>query len=122
MGLMFKNTLQQIYTKIEGALGVMIVAHDGVIVEQVSHSPDFNLELLGAEFAALLKGTQRFCGGTDLGDVEEMTIQTNQARILARFITSEYYLLLVLSSRASAGRAQHELRKAQLLLEGEFTV
>ncbi|MBI3654886.1 MAG: roadblock/LC7 domain-containing protein [Acidobacteria bacterium] len=117
---MFKNALQQISAKVEGVLGVMIVAHDGLIIEQISHSSDLNLELMGAEFSGLLKSVRRFAKGSDIGTIQEMTLQTGQARLLFRAITDEYYLLLVMEREAIGGRAQHELRKAQLLLEKEF--
>jgi len=117
---MFKSVLEKISRQVEGVLGALIVARDGIIIEQVTASSEINFELLAGEFAAIVKGLRRFARGAELGGAQEFCLQTDKARLLSMFITEEYYLLLVLDPSAGQGHARYELHKAHILLENEF--
>jgi predicted regulator of Ras-like GTPase activity (Roadblock/LC7/MglB family) len=52
--------------------------------------------------------------------VRQFSITTELVTLVVSYITSEYYLLLVLGEGGNYGRARFELRRAQLLLESDL--
>lgn len=119
---MFKAVLRGIGEQVERSLGIIIVGIDGIIIEQLSFSSDFDFEQIGAELTPLLKDVTHLLTHSELGGLEEMAILTARAKFIIRSLTRNYFILLVLSPDGSYGRARYELRKAQLVLENEFII
>jgi predicted regulator of Ras-like GTPase activity (Roadblock/LC7/MglB family) len=119
---MFKEILEEINKKVEGSLGVLIVGVDGITIEQAAAAPDFAAEQLGVEVTSLIKKATRACTDAELGNLQELALMTDKARYLIKFITPDYFLLLAMATTGNYGRARYELKKAQLMMENEFTI
>jgi len=122
--LSFIGTLTEMVDRIEGCAAGAILGVDGILIERYVHelAPSMDIDLLATEFTTLLRRSMRTATDTDLGDLQEMVLATDQMTFLARPITSEYFLLLALNPGGNIGRARFELRKAQLTLETEFAI
>jgi predicted regulator of Ras-like GTPase activity (Roadblock/LC7/MglB family) len=120
----FANTLAQIADRVEGCAAAIILGIDGIVIERVTRSmdPALDLELIVTEFTTLLRRSARTAADTGLGDLAEMVFMTDLMTFLIRPITTEYFLLLALNPGGNVGRARFELQRAQLALEGEFSI
>jgi predicted regulator of Ras-like GTPase activity (Roadblock/LC7/MglB family) len=118
----FADFLQQMIDHVDGAESAAIIGHDGMIVERAVRKPEKDLDLIAAEYTSLLNGTMRTAGDTGLGAMSEVLIATEQAVLITKVLGHEYFLLMILAPDGNIGRARFEMRKAQLILEHEFTI
>lgn len=120
---MFDGTLQAIVDKIEGAVGALIMGLDGISVARAD-GPDSEIEIdvVAAEYTALIRKSLKSADDVSLGKMRELVVAADRFAFLIMPITEEYFLVLVLGPRGGLGRARFELRKAQLILEEEFSI
>jgi predicted regulator of Ras-like GTPase activity (Roadblock/LC7/MglB family) len=117
---MFLDRLNKISNQIEGTVALSLVGKDGIPVESVSSDPEVDLELLAAEMVTQLRAINDNHRELNAGTVRQFSITTELVTLVVSYITSEYYLLLVLGEGGNYGRARFELRRAQLLLESDL--
>ncbi len=116
---MFKEVLQGIRDRVEGALAISLIGLDGIAVETIQ-SDSVPLDIMGAEFGGFVKSVR--LSNTDLhaGDVLQFALVTEKYITFLSAITPEYYVLLVMSPEGNYGRARFELEKAKHLLRDEL--
>ncbi len=119
---MFSGLLQKMVDHLDGARAAAIMGLDGIVVESASRQELLELELRAAEYSTLLHNSMRTASDTGLGDLQEMVIVTDQETLLIRLLNPSYFILLALDPATNLGRARFELRKAQLMLEPDFTL
>jgi predicted regulator of Ras-like GTPase activity (Roadblock/LC7/MglB family) len=97
---------------------------DGIAVEKVLGQPgvDANLDVAAAEFTSLVRGAQRAGVDTGLGGLRELVVSLDEAVLLMRLLSKDYFVVLALNSGGNIGRGRFELRKAELILAKEFAV
>jgi predicted regulator of Ras-like GTPase activity (Roadblock/LC7/MglB family) len=117
---MFLEQLSRISDRIGGVLALSLVAKDGLPVESVSADPDLDIEVLAAELTAQARSINENHRELDVGDVQQLSVTTDRLTLIVSTVTPEYYLLLVLGTDGSYGRARFELRRARLLLEKDL--
>ncbi len=121
---MFKDTLNSIVERTEGAIGAIIMGTDGIPVEKVllAEGADSNLDVAAAEFTSLLRNAQRTGKDTGLGSLRELVVTLEEATMVMRLFNQDYFIALALKSDGNLGRGRFELRKAELELAREFVV
>ena len=121
---MFKQALADIVEKTEGATGALIMGMDGIAVERVflPEASDTNVDVAAAEVTSLVRAALRAGTNTGLGALQEMHVNFEQASILARMFSPEYFVVLALRADGNLGRGRYELRKAELRLAREFAL
>ena len=121
---MFKNLLETIMERTEGSLGALIMGLDGISVEKVlgEAGAEANLDVAAAEFTSLVRSAQRAGNDTGLGNLKELMISLEQAVVIMRLLSRDYFVVLALSPEGNVGRGRFELRKAELQLAREFSV
>ena len=121
---MFKEALVKIVEQTEGATGALIMGMDGIAVERffLPEGSDANMDVAAAEVTSLVRGALRAGGNTGLGPLQEMFVNFEHVRILARMFSPEYFVVLTLKADSNLGRGRFELRKAELKLAREFAV
>lgn len=121
---MFKNLLETIMERTEGSLGALIMGLDGISVEKVlgDAGAEANLDVAAAEFTSLVRSAQRAGNDTGLGNLKELMISLDQAVVVMRLLSRDYFVVLALSPEGNIGRGRFELRKAELQLAKEFSV
>jgi predicted regulator of Ras-like GTPase activity (Roadblock/LC7/MglB family) len=117
---MFLEQLSRISDRIGGVLALSLVAKDGLPVESVSADPDLDIEVRAAELTAQARSINENHRELDVGDVQQLSVTTDRLTLIVSTVTPEYYLLLVLGTDGSYGRARFELRRARLLLEKDL--
>lgn len=122
---MFKDALNQIVERTDGAVAALIMGTDGIEVERVmrAEANDANLDVAAAEFASLVRNAQRTGGDTGLGSLRELVVTYDDVTFVVRLFNSEYFIALALAGdSANIGRGRFELRKADLTLAREFAI
>ncbi|HVF86226.1 MAG TPA: roadblock/LC7 domain-containing protein [Pyrinomonadaceae bacterium] len=121
---MFKEALERIVERTEGALGALIMGTDGIAVEKalLPEGSDANMDVAAAEVTSLVRNAQRAGHDIGLGGLREFVITFDTMTIIARLFTRDYFVLLALKAESNIGRGRFELRKAELDLAREFAV
>jgi predicted regulator of Ras-like GTPase activity (Roadblock/LC7/MglB family) len=121
---MFKGMLETIIQRTEGSLGALIMGTDGIAVEKVfgEAGSEANLDVAAAEFTSLVRSAQRAGNDIGLGNLRELVISLDNAVVIMRLLSRDYFVVLALSPEGNLGRGRFELRKAELQLAKEFTV
>jgi predicted regulator of Ras-like GTPase activity (Roadblock/LC7/MglB family) len=121
---MFKERLEAILNRTEGAIGALIMGIDGIAVEKVlsREGRDANLDIVAAELTTLIRNAQRMGEDIGLGGLNELVLNMEGVSVAMRLISREYFLVLALLPGGNVGRGRFELRKAELELAKEFAV
>src|SRR5262245_872082 len=122
--MMFKEKLEAVVERTEGSLGALIMGTDGLAVEKVLSEAgiDANLDVAAAEFTSFVRSAHRAGADTGVGALRELVVSLEQATIVVRCLTRDYFLVLALSPEGNLGRGRFELRKAELQLSREFAL
>jgi predicted regulator of Ras-like GTPase activity (Roadblock/LC7/MglB family) len=116
----FREELERICGRVGGALGALIIAEDGIVVERHLVDPAVDLELASVEFVGATREMRRATTEVEAGELEEMFVANRRRLTLLRQIGPGYYLLLFMAPTALVGRGRYELRRAAHALAGEF--
>ncbi len=121
---MFKETLNSIVERTEGAMGAIIMGTDGIAVEKalLVEGAEANLDVAAAEFTSLVRSAQRTGTDTGLGSLQELVIALDSMTMVMRLFNRDYFIALALKPDGNLGRGRFELRKAELALAREFVV
>ena len=121
---MFREKLQEIVERTEGALGAFIMGMDGIAVEKLllPEGQEVNLDVAAAEFTSLLRSSQRTGNDIGFGNLRELVLVYHDLSLLIRLFNPEYFVMLALRPDGNLGRGRFELRKAELDLAREFAV
>jgi predicted regulator of Ras-like GTPase activity (Roadblock/LC7/MglB family) len=116
----FKDALRQIRDRVDGALAISLIGLDGIAIESIKHD-GVPLDVLGAEFGGFIKSIKLSNTELNAGEVLQFSLITEKYITFLAAITSDYYILLVLSPDGNFGRARYELARARHLLRDELT-
>jgi predicted regulator of Ras-like GTPase activity (Roadblock/LC7/MglB family) len=105
---------------VEGVHGISLVGRDGIAIDSIVPAGDGILESISAELIGVLASFQAADLGIEAQAIRQLLVETDRAAIVLSAVTSEYYLLILMSAEGNKGRARFEARKAALLLEKEL--
>lgn len=118
---MFTERLNELSSRIEGALALSLVAEDGMPVESVSSaSSELDLDALAAELMSQVRAITLNHQELAVGDVRHLSVTTDRFTLMISAVSQDYFLMLVLDAAGNAGRARFELRRAKLLFERDL--
>ena len=117
---MLESVMDEIASRTPGFQGASVMGTDGIPLTQrvVEEGPD--LELFAAECSALLKTLSGFSSQEECGTLRAVQTGGDRWKLLLERITSDYFLLLVVTSDASLGHCRYRMRCAALALESEL--
>jgi predicted regulator of Ras-like GTPase activity (Roadblock/LC7/MglB family) len=118
---MFLERLGSISARIDGAIALSLVDHDGIPVESVSSSAELDLDAIAAELVAQVRAISAQQQELSVGEVQQFTVIAERMSFIVSSVGGGYYLLLALTPSGSLGRARFELKRASLTLEGELS-
>src|SRR5512133_453114 len=106
-----RDTLRDIVENVDGAIAVMIMAYDGIPVDEVSsEQTEFDMQLLSVEYATVLKEIRRSVEVIKAGDMEEVSITTNQTCVAIRVLNEELFIVLIMKRDCNLGKGRYLLR------------
>jgi predicted regulator of Ras-like GTPase activity (Roadblock/LC7/MglB family) len=116
----FSDVLRETVEKVDGAVSAMILASDGIPVEEYAAEKLIDLTGLGAEASAMIRDIGLAAENLGLGEAREFSIVSDTCGIIMRRINSEYYLALVIRPEGNYGKGRFILKTAVPKIEGEF--
>lgn len=116
----FSEVLKGAVESVNGAVSAMIIASDGIPVEEFYTEKFLDLADLGAEASAMIRDIESLSREMKLGEAKEFSIIAEACGIIVRRIADGYYLALVLKPEGNYGKGRFVLRRAVPLIENEF--
>lgn len=114
-----RDTLRKIVENVDGGLAAIIMAYDGIPIDEVVVAQtEFDLQLLTVEYATVLKEIKRAVAVIKVGEMEEVSIATGQVRVVMRVLNDELFAVLVMAKDGNFGKGRYLLRlKSDALAE-----
>jgi predicted regulator of Ras-like GTPase activity (Roadblock/LC7/MglB family) len=110
-GMSLRDTLRSIVENVDGGLAAMIMAYDGIPVDEVSvDQTEFDMQLLSVEYATVLKEIRRSVEVIKAGDMEEVSITTDRTCVAIRVLNDDLFVVLVIKRDGNFGKGRYLLR------------
>jgi predicted regulator of Ras-like GTPase activity (Roadblock/LC7/MglB family) len=116
----FSEVLKDTVDKVDGAVSAMIIASDGISVQEYTQEKLVDLTGLSAEASAMIRDISLAADNLGLGEAREFSIISDRCGIIMRKINPDYYLALVIKPDGNYGKGRFVLKTAVPKLEGEF--
>ncbi|HTB21679.1 MAG TPA: roadblock/LC7 domain-containing protein [bacterium] len=107
----FKAALKDMVDSVDGSIGAGLVGLDGLVIDQVSMSGDFDITVVGAEYATIVKNSSKAARNFGLGKTDEIMVSTEKATMIMTTVGEEYFIALALGLDGNLGRGRLELKK-----------
>jgi predicted regulator of Ras-like GTPase activity (Roadblock/LC7/MglB family) len=106
-----RDTLNTILQSVDGALAAIIMAYDGIPIDEAAvEQTDFDTQLLSVEYANVLKEIKRAVNVIKSGDMEEVSITTSQTLVVMRVLNDQLFIALILRRGGDIGKGRYLLR------------
>ncbi len=116
----FLEVLKDAVERVDGAVSAMIIASDGIPVQEYVSEKLIDLTGLGAEASAMIRDIGLAAENLRLGEAREFSIISDTCGIIMRKINDDYYLSLVIKPEGNYGKGRYILKTAVPKIEGEF--
>jgi predicted regulator of Ras-like GTPase activity (Roadblock/LC7/MglB family) len=114
----FDQVVAELIEQCRGARGAAIIDRDGIPVVALPRGA--SLEVLGAEFASLLRGVGEAGRELSHGELKQFWVSAENAEVIVTSMAGGYFLLLVLDPDGLTGRGRFLSRLAGERLHSEF--
>lgn len=117
----YKERLKALAEEVGGCLAAIIMGYDGIPIDEyfVEKTP-FDLQLLVAEYANLLRDIRCTVDLLENGNMQEVTITSDKLRVLVRVISAEFFLILVMAADGNYGKGRYLLSREAPVLRNEL--
>lgn len=106
-----KKSLNSILQSVDGALGAMVMAYDGIPIDEVAvEQSEFDMQLLSVEYATILKEIKRAVDVVKMGDLEEVSIATTRTCVVVRILNDDFFAALIMSRDGNIGKGRYMLK------------
>ncbi len=101
-----KDLLKEMASEMDGVLAIQVTGMDGITI--ALHNPTgTDVEAFSAKFAMVMKLVEKSIDSLQgMGDFEENLVQSQNAWILTRFITPQYYVGIAVSRDGTLGNVR----------------
>jgi len=114
----FDEVVADLLQRSPGSQGAAVVDPDGIPV--LSSPRSASLEVLGAEFASIIRGVSEAGRELSHGDLRQFWVKTENAEVIVTSLAGGYFLMLVLEPDGLSGRGRFLSRLAGERLRSEF--
>lgn len=106
-----RDSLNTIVQSVEGALAAIIMAYDGIPIDEVIvEQSEFDMQLLSVEYATVLKEIKRAVDVIKMGDLEEVSISTTNTCVVVRVLNDDLFAALILKRDGNIGKGRYLLK------------
>lgn len=106
-----RESLSTIIRSVDGALAAIIMAYDGIPIDEVAvEQSEFDMQLLSVEYATVLKEIKRAVDVIKMGDLEEVSISTTRTCVVVRIINNDLFIALIMSRDGNIGKGRYMLK------------
>ena len=106
-----RESLKTIVQSVDGALAAVIMAYDGIPIDEVTvEQSEFDMQLLSVEYATVLKEIKRAVDVIKMGDLEEVSISTSRTCVVVRVLNDDLFAALIMSRDGNIGKGRYLLK------------
>ncbi len=106
-----KDTLSEIVRNVEGARAAVVMASDGIPIDEfVVNQEGLDLQLLTVQYATVLKDVKRAIELLEVGATEELCVTTGLLYVVLRMLTDELFVIMVMERDGNFGKGRYMLR------------
>jgi predicted regulator of Ras-like GTPase activity (Roadblock/LC7/MglB family) len=106
-----RDSLNTIIQCVDGALAAVIMAYDGIPIDEVAvEQSEFDMQLLSVEYATVLKEIKRAVEVIKMGSLEEVSITTSRTCIVVRVLNDDLFAALIMSRGGNIGKGRYMLK------------
>jgi len=116
----FLEVLKETVDKVDGAVSAMIIASDGIPVQEYISEKIIDLASLGAEASAMIRDIGYAAENLGLGEAKEFSIISDKCGIIMRKINNDYYFALIIKPEGNYGKGRFVLKTTVPKIENEF--
>ena len=110
MGL--KAILKTVVEESCGGLGAVVMGYDGIAIDEcLREGGGLDVQILAIEYASVLKEIKRTVGVLNTGELEEVSIISEQCSVVVRGITPDFFIALVMRADGNFGKARYLLKR-----------
>jgi predicted regulator of Ras-like GTPase activity (Roadblock/LC7/MglB family) len=107
---MFDVILKRIVNQCPGAQGALIMGFDGIGLEEyVVENAALDLTLVGIEYSSIIKEIRSVGEILKVGNLQEVSIKTEQFYVIIQTLTEEYFAALVIDRSGNFGKGRYLL-------------
>ncbi|MDD2898125.1 MAG: roadblock/LC7 domain-containing protein [Desulfuromonadaceae bacterium] len=115
-----RDSLNTIVQTVDGSLAAVIMAYDGIPIDEVTvDQSEFDMQLLSVEYATVLKEIKRAVTVIKMGELEEVSISTARTSVIVRVLNDDLFAALILKRDGNSGKGRYllKLRAFEMLQE-----
>ncbi len=117
-----KDSLNSILNNVEGAIAVVVMANDGIPIDEVTGpQSDIDIQLLAVEYATVLKEVRRTVDVIKMGGLEEVSIATSRICAVVRVLNEELFFALILRRDGNLGKGRYMMKLKSFELTQELS-
>ncbi len=106
-----RDALSTIVQSVDGALAAIIMAYDGIPIDEVTvDQSEFDMQLLSVEYATVLKEIKRAVDVIKMGELEEVSITTTRTCLVVRILNEDLFAALIMSRGGNVGKGRYMLK------------
>lgn len=106
-----REALNTIVLSVDGALAAIIMAYDGIPIDEVIvEQTEFDMQLLSVEYATVLKEIKRAVEVIKMGSLEEVSITTTRTSVIVRVLNDDLFTALILKHDGNIGKGRYMLK------------
>jgi predicted regulator of Ras-like GTPase activity (Roadblock/LC7/MglB family) len=106
-----RDLLNSIVQSVDGSLAAIIMAYDGIPIDEVTvEQSDFDMQLLSVEYATELKEITRAVDIIKMGNLEEVSITTTRTCLVVKILNDDLFAALILSREGNIGKGRYMLK------------
>lgn len=108
-----KDILAGITRRVEGCRAVVVMASDGIPIDEVVVDREgLDLQLLTVEYASILKEVKRVMELLKVGSTQELCVTSDRVLILVRVLSEDLFVIQLLDRDGNLGKGRYLLRMA----------
>jgi len=106
-----REILNSIVQGVDGSLAAIIMAYDGIPIDEVIvEQSEFDMQLLSVEYATVLKEIKRAVETIKMGNLEEVSITTTRTCVALRVLNDDFFSALIMRRDGNIGRGHYMLK------------
>jgi len=106
-----RDALNTIVQSVDGSLAAIIMAYDGIPIDEVTvEQSEFDMQLLSVEYATVLKEIKRAVDVIKMGNLEEVSITTTRTCLVVRVLNDDLFAALILRRDGNVGKGRYMLK------------
>ena len=106
-----RELLNSIVQSVDGSLAAVIMAYDGIPIDEVTvEQSEFDMQLLSVEYATVLKEIKRAVDIIKMGNLEEVSITTTRTCVVVRVLNDDIFAALIMSRDGNIGKGRYMLK------------